>query len=65
MITSSRMLLEGTCFSCSLVTMELLGERDGTRLVCTFQGAFFGRADGPEIRKMGWEALLDRLGQQL
>jgi hypothetical protein len=29
--------------------------------VITFQGAFFEGADGPQIREMGWQALLDRL----
>ena len=64
-VTSSRMSAGDYCFSCSLVTMELLPDGDGTRLLCTFQGAFFERSDGPEIRRMGWEKLLDRLGETL
>jgi len=64
-VTSSRMLLGDTCFSCSLVTIELLEEAGGTRLLCTFQGAFFEGSDGPEIRQMGWEKLMDRLGASL
>jgi len=64
-VTSSRMSVGEHCFSCSLVTMELLPEADGTRLVCTFQGAFFEGADGPEMRRMGWEKLLDRMSETL
>lgn len=64
-VTSSRMHLGGTCISVSLVTMELLPDNDGTRLVCTFQGAFFEGADGPQIREMGWTAMLDALAREL
>src|SRR4051812_3160086 len=40
-VTSSRMSAGDHCFSCSLVTMELIPDGDGTHLLCTFQGAFF------------------------
>ena len=64
-VISSRMSMGEYCFSCSLVTMELVPDGDGTRLLCTFQGAFFERSDGPEMRRMGWETLLDRIGETL
>ena len=64
-VTSSSMWLMDACFSSSLVTMELLPDVGGTRLVCTFQGAFYEGADGPRIREMGWQALLDKLGHEL
>jgi hypothetical protein len=38
---------------------------DGTKLVFTFQGAFFEGADGPQYREMGWRKLIGRLMEQL
>lgn len=64
-VTSSSMWLMDACVSCSLVTMELEPVEAGTRLACTFQGAFFEGSDGPQIREMGWNQLLDALGRQL
>ncbi len=64
-VTTSSMWLMDACVSCSLVTMELFPGEAGTRLVCTFQGAFFEGADGPQIREMGWNILLDGLGREL
>lgn len=64
-VTSSSMWLMDACISSALVTMEILPAGDGTRLVCTFQGAFFEGSDGPQIREMGWQALLDGLGKAL
>lgn len=64
-VTSGSMRLGESCISASLVTMELAPEEAGTRLTCTFQGAFFEGADGPQMREMGWNILLDALGRQL
>jgi uncharacterized protein YndB with AHSA1/START domain len=64
-VISSRMATGDHVFSCSLVTMELLPDDDGTRLLCTFQGAFFEHSDGPEMRRMGWETLLDRISETI
>ena len=64
-VTSSSMWLMDACVSASLVTMEIAPEGDGTRLTCTFQGAFFEGSDGPQIREMGWNVTLDRLGESL
>ena len=52
-------------FSASLATFELLDADAGTKLVFTEQAAFFEGADGTEMRKDGWEGLLDRLGNEL
>ena len=38
---------------------------DATVLILTHQGAFFEGSDGPQMRKGGWEHLLDRLGASL
>ena len=48
-------------FSASLVTFEFLPTQKGTDLVFTEQAAFFEGADGPEMRKEGWNKLLDEL----
>jgi uncharacterized protein YndB with AHSA1/START domain len=60
-VSSSRMTFGDACISAALVTTELLPTDSGTDLVLTFQGAFFEGADGPQIREMGWRALLERL----
>jgi len=64
-VTSSHMSLAGRSISVALVTIELAPKGDGTDVICTFQGAFFEGSDGPEMRKGGWETLLERLGQSL
>jgi len=64
-VTSSHMALAGRTVSVALVTIELMPTDAGTDVTCTFQGAFFEGSDGPEMRKGGWEKLLDRLGQSL
>lgn len=64
-VTSSSMWLMDGCISSSLVTMEVAAAEGGTRLTCTFQGAFFENSDGAELRRMGWEALLDSLGRSI
>ena len=64
-VTSSSMWLMDACISSALVTMELTPDNGGTRLTCTFQGAFFENSDGPQMREMGWQILLDQLGKAL
>lgn len=64
-VTSSHMSLAERPLSVALVTIELSPRGDGTDVSCTFQGAFFEGSDGPEMRKGGWETLLDRLGKSL
>jgi len=64
-VTSSHMALAGRPISVGLVTVELTPNSGGTDVTLTFQGVFFEGADGPEMRKGGWEALLDRLERNL
>jgi len=52
-------------FSASLATFELLPEQAGTKLIFTEHGAFFEGSDSPEMRKDGWQGLLDRLANEL
>jgi uncharacterized protein YndB with AHSA1/START domain len=64
-VNSSTMAIGGNCISASLTTFEFLPADEGTKLVFTFQGAFFENSDGPQIREMGWNKLLDRLSESL
>jgi uncharacterized protein YndB with AHSA1/START domain len=60
-----KMSMEGTPFSASLATVELLKTEKGTDLILTHQGAYFENADGPEMRKGGWTELLGKLEKEL
>lgn len=51
--------------STAVATFELFGEDGGTRLVLTHQAAFYEGADGPAMRRGGWEKLLDQLTAEL
>ena len=51
--------------SCSLISVEFLPADTGCLVRLTHQAAFFEGSDGPEMRKMGWQALLQQLGKQL
>jgi uncharacterized protein YndB with AHSA1/START domain len=64
-VTGSNMMMNGRPFSGSLLTFEFEPEGDGTRLICTHAGAYFENSDGNEMRRHGWNALLDRLGETL
>ena len=64
-VMAHAMTLADRRISAALVTIELHPDPAGTRLVCTFQAAYFEGADGPQIREMGWKGLLDRLGNTL
>jgi uncharacterized protein YndB with AHSA1/START domain len=59
------MSMDGRPFSVSLATIELSPAGSGTDLVLTHQGAYFEGADGPEMRKGGWESLLNKLLKEL
>ncbi|MGB7266294.1 MAG: SRPBCC family protein [Terracidiphilus sp.] len=64
-VMAYRMSMDGSTFSVSLATIELLPAGAGTDLVFTHQGAFFEGADGPEMRKDGWVGLLNKLEKEL
>lgn len=57
--------MDGKPFSASLATIELLPAGSGTDLVFTHQGAYFEGADGSEMRKGGWDSLLNKLVKEL
>ncbi len=64
-VTVSTITLGGNRISATLVTIELLRKDEGTDLICTHQGTFFERADGPKIREIGWRHLLEQLAEEL
>jgi uncharacterized protein YndB with AHSA1/START domain len=64
-VISSTMTLGERRISSALITFELEADGDGTLLRFTHQAAFYEGADGPEMRKGGWQKLLDQLGTEL
>ena len=54
-------------FSASLATTELVTDGDGTKLIYTEQGAFFGdrNTDGIAMREQGCAELLEALAKEL
>ncbi len=64
-VLTQTMSLGGQHISNALLTFELLAEDGGTTLVCTHQAAFYEGSGGAEMRKHGWNALFDRLDQEL
>jgi uncharacterized protein YndB with AHSA1/START domain len=64
-VVSSTMSLGERRISTALVTFELLANGSGTDLILTHQAAFYEGADGPEMRKDGWDKMLAALDRQL
>jgi uncharacterized protein YndB with AHSA1/START domain len=61
-VTAATMAMGERRFSASLHTFEFFGERAGTtRLVFTHQAMYGDGADGPELRRTGWQLLLEQL----
>ncbi len=65
-VISTSMTFGGRRISTALLTFEL-GDEDagGSTLTFTHQAVFYEGADGPEMRRGGWEALLDALARSL
>ena len=65
-VTTSTMSLAGRRISTALITFDLgPAPGGGCDLVFTHQAVFYPGADGPQMRRGGWEALLQRLGDSL
>jgi uncharacterized protein YndB with AHSA1/START domain len=64
-VFTSTMALDGSCFSVSLGTVELVPAENGSDLILTFQSTFLEGADGPEMREDGWRKLLDKLTKEI
>lgn len=60
-VMAQTMTLGERRISAALITFEIRPAGDGAELVMTHQAAFFEGADGPAMRRGGWEALLHRL----
>lgn len=61
-VTAATMAMGGRPFSASLCTFEIFSDGPGrSRLVFTHQAMFGQGADGPELRRTGWQQLLERL----
>jgi uncharacterized protein YndB with AHSA1/START domain len=64
-VTATTMTLGDRRISSALVTIEIVPDGDGARLTCTHQAAFYEGADGPQMRKGGWEQLFARLARTM
>jgi len=64
-VMSTSMTLAGKRISSALITYELSDDGSGCRLRFTHQAAFYEGADGPVMRRGGWEKLLDCLAASL
>ena len=64
-VLTSSTTFGGNRISTALITFELADEGTGSKLTLTHQAAFYDGADGPEMRRAGWETLLDRLVRSL
>ncbi|WP_036172887.1 SRPBCC family protein [Massilia sp. 9096] len=64
-VAASTMEFGGKRISAALETFEFIAVDGGTRLVLTHQAVFFEGADGPQMRRQGWQQLLDRMEQAL
>ena len=61
-VAAATMAMGGRRFSASLHTFEFFSDADGaTRLIFTHQAMYGDGADGPELRRAGWQQLLDQL----
>lgn len=64
-VTAATMAIGGRRISASLETFEFIAADGGTRLGFTHQAVFFEGADGPQMRRQGWEQLLGRMEAEL
>jgi uncharacterized protein YndB with AHSA1/START domain len=64
-VISSTTSFAGNRISTALITYELAEEGEGSKLTLTHQAAFYENADGPEMRRGGWEKLIDVLARSL
>ena len=65
-VIASTMAIQGQRMSASLQTFEFSGGAgEPTRMVFTHQAAFFEHADGPAMRRAGWEQLIAQLQREL
>ena len=65
-VLTTTMTFGGKRISTALLTFELADAGDsGSTLTFTHHAAFYEGADGPEMRRAGWESMLDSLARSL
>jgi uncharacterized protein YndB with AHSA1/START domain len=65
-VLTTTMTFGGKRISTALLTFELADADDGgSTLTFTHQAVFYEGADGPEMRRAGWESMLDSLNRSL
>jgi uncharacterized protein YndB with AHSA1/START domain len=57
--------IDQTRVSAAVVTVEIRAIGEQAEVLLTHQAAYFEGADGPEMRRMGWEHLLDTMASCL
>ncbi len=62
-VLATSTIFMGKRISTALITHELTADGEEVVLRLTHQAAFYEGADGPEMRRGGWEVLLDTLGE--
>ncbi len=64
-VLATSTIFMGKRISTALITHEVTADGDACVLRLTHQAVFYEGADGPEMRKGGWEVLLGTLGDVL
>ena len=64
-VVTTSMAFGGRRISTSLITFALSDEAGGCVLTFTHQAVFYDGADGPDMRRAGWDRLLDALARSL
>ena len=64
-VVTTSMAFGGRRISTSLITFALSDEADGCVLTFTHQAVFYDGADGPDMRRAGWDRILDALAKSL
>lgn len=70
-VPNARIVMAGTMasgetrISTSVLTVELIAARAGTRLILTEQAAFLDGGDIPASRRSGWGQILSKLASEL
>lgn len=64
-VVSTSMTFGGRRISTALLTFEFGDADHGSTLFFTHQAVFYEGADGPEMRRGGWEKMLDALARSL
>jgi uncharacterized protein YndB with AHSA1/START domain len=64
-VLTTSMDFGGRRISTALLTFALSGEGKGCTLTFTHQAVFYDGADGPDMRRAGWDRMLDALTRSL